>query len=102
MKEVMEIAYAGEMKTPSRCGRMDQCVAMGSGSIALMTFDADHCDLRILRCPQTLYFVVADLNASKDTILILKSLNDCFPEPKDSLQVQSMQSYGPTILLFRI
>jgi galactokinase len=25
----MEIAYAGEVMTPSKCGRMDQCVAFG-------------------------------------------------------------------------
>ena len=25
----MDIAYRGEIQTPSRCGRMDQCVAFG-------------------------------------------------------------------------
>ena len=25
----MDIAYRGEIRTPSRCGRMDQCVAFG-------------------------------------------------------------------------
>ena len=87
MKEIMETAYKGEMKTPSHCGRMDQCVAMGSGSIALMMFDGEECNLRVLRCPDTLYFVVADLKAGKDTVKILKSLNDCFPIATSSVQV---------------
>jgi galactokinase len=26
LEQLMEIAYRGEMYTPSRCGRMDQCV----------------------------------------------------------------------------
>jgi len=33
MSAIMEMAYLGEMCTPSRCGRMDQCVAMGPGAI---------------------------------------------------------------------
>ncbi len=28
LQDRMEIAYRGEIRTPSRCGRMDQCVAM--------------------------------------------------------------------------
>jgi hypothetical protein len=36
----MELAYYGEITTPSRCGRMDQCCAFGSRPV-LMTFDGD-------------------------------------------------------------
>ena len=82
----MEAAYRGEMMTPSRCGRMDQCVAMGSGSIGLMSFDVQGCQLRVLPCREPLHFVVADLKASKDTVVILKALNGCFPFPADSIQ----------------
>ena len=82
----MEAAYRGEMMTPSRCGRMDQCVAMGSGSIGLMSFDVQGCQLRVLPCREPLHFVVADLKASKDTVVILKALNGCFPLPADSVQ----------------
>ena len=60
-KELMEAAYYGEMCTPSQCGRMDQCVAMGSGSVGLMEFDQFSCDLKIVPCKDPLYFVVADL-----------------------------------------
>ena len=86
-EELMELAYIGEMRTPSRCGRMDQCVVMGSHAIALMTFDGAHCSLRRLRCGANLYFVVVDLNASKDTVVILRDLNACFPAPADPTQV---------------
>ncbi len=60
---------------------------MGPGSVGLMEFDRNECHLRILACKSPLYFVVADLNAAKDTICILGSLNDCFPVPSDSNQV---------------
>jgi galactokinase len=64
----------------------DQCVAMGSGSIGLMTFDVQGCQLRVLSNREPLYFVVADLKAAKDTVVILRSLQRCFPFPSDSIQ----------------
>jgi hypothetical protein len=64
-----------------------QCVAMGPGSVGLMEFNVDSCNLRILANKAPLYFVVADLNATKDTVCILRSLNDCFPVPSESNQV---------------
>lgn len=84
--DIMEIAYLGEMSTPSRCGRMDQCVAMGPGRVGFMEFDASHCELSIIHCNRELHFVVADLNSSKDTVRILRDLNDCFPVPVSKLQ----------------
>ncbi len=36
----MEIAYQGEITTPSRCGRMDQGCAFGNRPV-LMTFDGE-------------------------------------------------------------
>mmetsp|Transcript_18531 Transcript_18531/g.39914 ORF Transcript_18531/g.39914 Transcript_18531/m.39914 type:complete len:160 (-) Transcript_18531:243-722(-) len=36
----MDLAYQGEITTPSQCGRMDQCCAFGARPI-LMTFDGD-------------------------------------------------------------
>ena len=89
MSALMEAAYRGEMMTPSRCGRMDQCVVMGAGSIGLMDFDGEDCHLRIIACNQPLHFVVADLKASKDTVKILGSLQECFPFPLDSTQVHT-------------
>lgn len=71
----MELAYLGEMNTPSQCGRMDQCCAMGAGAIGLMTFDGDDVDIRIVHCQKPLFFVVADLNSTKDTIEILRQVD---------------------------
>jgi galactokinase len=81
ISEIMEVAFRGEMRTPSRCGRMDQCVAMGPSRIATMEFDRDDCQLRVLNCEKSLHFVVADLNRGKNTVDILRSLSSCFPFP---------------------
>ena len=74
----MEIAYQGEIATPSRCGRMDQGCAFGNRPV-LMTFDGERLDTQELRVGQDLYFVVVDLQANKDTMEILARLNRSFP-----------------------
>lgn len=84
--DVMELAYQGEMLTPSRCGRMDQCVVMGAGAIGLMEFTDSGCSLEKIKCFNNLHFVVADLNAKKETIVILRELDSCFPHPQDETQ----------------
>ena len=66
---------------------MDQCVSMGPNSVGLMEFNGQHCILHRLHCAAPLYFVVADLRAGKNTIDILRSLNDCFPMPSSEAQV---------------
>ena len=102
------------MSTPSQCGRMDQCVVMGPGAVGLMKFDSDHCSLRRLSLPTSsqtsssthpeastnsvdctgcdqktgLFFVVVDLKASKNTVVILHELNECFPHPRNHTQVR--------------
>ncbi len=43
--------------------------------------------LKLLTVLRPLYFVFADLNASKNTVKILSDLNDCFPIPKSESQV---------------
>ena len=85
--DLMEIAYRGEMFTPSQCGRMDQCVAMGKDTIGLMTFTSGITKLIPLSVKQDLHFVVADLKSRKDTVMILKCLNQCYPHPKDATEV---------------
>lgn len=82
LDQVMDIAYRGELRTHSKCGRMDQCVAMGKGKIALMSFDQDECHLQVLHNHSPLYFCVADLNAGKNTIKILEDLHKAFPYTK--------------------
>jgi UTP-glucose-1-phosphate uridylyltransferase/mevalonate kinase len=74
----MELAYMGEITTPSRCGRMDQGCAFGSRPV-LMTFDGDRLDTREIQVKNDFYLVVVDLQSHKDTMEILNRLNRCFP-----------------------
>ena len=81
----MELAYQGEITTPSRCGRMDQGCAFGNRAV-LMTFDCDRLDTTELQVKETLYFVVVDLQAQKNTVEILNRLNRCFPFAENELE----------------
>jgi UTP-glucose-1-phosphate uridylyltransferase len=90
----MELAYQGEITTPSRCGRMDQGCAFGNRPI-LMTYDADHLDVEELHVPKDMYFVIVDLHAQKDTMEILSRLNRCFPYAEGELERGVQQLLGP-------
>jgi UTP-glucose-1-phosphate uridylyltransferase/mevalonate kinase len=90
----MELAYQGEITTPSRCGRMDQGCAYGNRPI-LMTFDGDHLDVAELQIPVDMYFVIVDLNAQKDTMEILSRLNRCFPYAEGETERGVQQLLGP-------
>eukprot|EP01033_Poteriospumella_lacustris_P016091 gene16091-11514_t len=87
-RDTMALAYAGESLTPSGCGRMDQCVAIGRGAVALMTFAARGDDpqrdvqLHPLRCGAPLHFVVCDVAGGKDTVTILRDLRGGLREPR--------------------
>ena len=74
----MNIAYVGELRTSSRCGRLDQACAFGVKP-NLMSFDGDEIEVRALNVKKTLRWVFADLCASKDTIKILADLNKAYP-----------------------
>ncbi len=76
----MNIAYVGELRTSSRCGRLDQACAFGVKP-NLMTFDGDEIEVRSLNVKTHLYWVFADLCAEKDTIKILSDLNKAYPFP---------------------
>jgi UTP-glucose-1-phosphate uridylyltransferase/mevalonate kinase len=91
----MEMAYQGEIVTPSRCGRMDQGCAYGSRPI-LMTFDGDRIDTDELRVRQDLHFVIVDLHAKKDTMEILARLNKCYPFAENEVESGVQELLGPT------
>ena len=74
----MNIAYVGELRTASRCGRLDQACAFGVKP-NLMTFDGDEIEVKSLNVKKTLYWVFADLCADKNTIKILSDLNKAYP-----------------------
>jgi galactokinase len=75
----MELAYRGERRTPSRCGRMDQICAYGPVPCAL-TFDGDSLRVEPVRAGADLHLLIADLGAAKDTVRILRELDAHFPD----------------------
>ena len=74
----MNIAYVGELRTSSRCGRLDQACAFGVKP-SLMTFDGDEIEVKTLNVKKPLHWVFADLGGEKDTIRILSDLNKAYP-----------------------
>jgi galactokinase len=63
-KRIMELAYLGEISTPSRCGKMDQACAFDQP--VLMTFDGDKMNVDKLEVGKELYFLIVDLKKGKD------------------------------------
>jgi UTP-glucose-1-phosphate uridylyltransferase/mevalonate kinase len=90
----MELAYQGEITTPSRCGRMDQGCAFGNRPV-LMTFDGDRLDTQELQVKDELYYVVVDLQAQKDTLEILNRLNRCYPIAENEIERGVQELLGP-------
>ena len=90
----MELAYHGEITTPSRCGRMDQGCAFGSRPV-LMTFDGDMLDTTELNVQKEMYFVIVDLNSKKDTLEILNRLNRCYPMAENEIERNVQDLLGP-------
>ncbi len=90
----MELAYAGEITTPSRCGRMDQGCAFGDRAV-LMEFDGERLSTEEVRPAKELHFVIVNLNASKDTMEILKRLNRSYPFAEGEVERGVQQLLGP-------
>ena len=77
----MNLAYLGEITTPSRCGKLDQACAFGRVPV-LMTFDGDKMNVKNIKVQKPLHLVFADLCSKKDTIRILGDLNRSYPFPQ--------------------
>ncbi len=90
----MELAYQGEITTPSRCGRMDQGCAFGNRPV-LMTYDADRLETQELQVHEPMYFVIVDLQAKKDTMEILNRLNRCYPFAENEVERGVQELLGP-------
>jgi len=90
----MDYAYRGEITTPSRCGRMDQGCAYGSHPV-MMEFDGDSLEVSEIACGADFHFIVADLNATKDTVRILADLNKAFPFAENELEKGVQECLGP-------
>ena len=92
-KGEMNIAYWGELRTASRCGRLDQACAFGTKPV-LMTFDGDEVEVKTLNVKEHLHWVFADLCASKNTIKILRDLNKGFPFASSEKEEREQKALG--------
>jgi len=90
----MELAYQGEITTPSRCGRMDQGCAFGNRPV-LMTFDGERLGVNELSVPMDMYFVIVDLQGHKDTMEILARLNRSYPFAENEVERGVQELLGP-------
>ena len=89
----MNIAYLGELRTSSRCGRLDQACAFGVKP-NVMTFDGDEVEVKTLNVKKHLYWVFADLCAEKNTIKILRDLNKGFPFASNEMEEREQKALG--------
>ncbi|MBP1634502.1 MAG: putative UTP--glucose-1-phosphate uridylyltransferase [Acidobacteria bacterium] len=90
----MELAYQGEITTPSRCGRMDQGCAYGDRAV-LMEFDGERLGTEEVRPARELHFVIVDLRAGKNTLEILKRLNRSYPFADGPAERAVQELFGP-------
>lgn len=90
---IMNIAYWGEQRTPSRCGRLDQACAFGINPVA-MTFDGNELDVDRITVKKPLHYVFADLMAGKDTVKILADLNSAYPFARNDMEKRLHEALG--------
>jgi UTP-glucose-1-phosphate uridylyltransferase/mevalonate kinase len=90
----MELAYQGEITTPSRCGRMDQGCAFGDRAV-VMEFDGERLATTEVRPARELHFVLVDLRAKKNTMAILQHLNRSYPFAEHPLERGVQELLGP-------
>ncbi len=90
----MDLAYAGERRAGSACGRMDQVCAYGQRTLFL-TFDGPRLDVEALVAGGALHFLVVDLRRAKDTRRILADLAACFPDTAGRRAAAVREALGP-------
>lgn len=90
---IMNIAYWGEQRTPSRCGRLDQACAFGVRPVS-MKFDGNEIRVERITVKNPLYYVFADLMAYKDTVKILADLNSAYPFARNEKEKALHEALG--------
>jgi len=93
-REEMELAYAGERRTGSACGRMDQICAFGQRPM-FVRFDGPTFELEPVDPCRSLFLLIADLCQTKDTRRILKDLNACYPGTPGPKAAAVREALGP-------
>jgi len=94
LADEMRLAYAGERRTGSQCGLMDQVCAYGR-RVTFLTFDGPDFDVEPLAVGGPLHLLVVDLRRGKDTRRILADLNACFPDAPGALAAGVREALGP-------
>ncbi len=94
LEQEMDIAYRGEILTPSQCGRMDQVCAFGR-TVCFLTFDGGKISIEPIGLGGAFHLLIVDLNGSKDTVKILKDLNSHFPDTPGPLSERVREALGP-------
>lgn len=90
---IMNIAYWGELRTPSRCGRLDQACAFGVNPVS-MIFDGNEIDVDRIKIKKPLHYVFANLMAGKNTVKILADLNRAYPFPENDMHIALHEALG--------
>ena len=90
----MDLAYRGEITTPSRCGRMDQGCAYGARPL-LMRFDQDDVRVEELAVGGEFHLLIVDLKGRKDTVRILADLNQSYPFTRTERDREVQEYLGP-------
>jgi galactokinase len=93
-RDEMELAYAGERRTGSQCGLMDQVCALGRATTAL-AFDGARFDVARIPVGAPIHVLIVDLRRAKDTKRILADLNACFPDAPGTLAAGVREALGP-------
>ncbi|MEM7247772.1 MAG: GHMP kinase [Acidobacteriota bacterium] len=94
VEDEMDLAYRGERRAGSECGRMDQACALGRRA-SVLTFDGEDMSIEPLHVGAPIPLLVVDLQAAKDTRRILSDLQACFPDRTDSIAGRVREALGP-------
>lgn len=89
----MNIAYWGELRTDSRCGRLDQACAFGVHPVH-MIFDAEEVEVENFNIKSPLYWVFSEVGGQKDTIRILADLNRAYPFASNDSELKLQEQLG--------
>jgi galactokinase len=92
-RDEMALAYAGERRTGSQCGLMDQVCAYGRVTTSL-TFDGHRFEVEPLAVGAPMHLLVVDLRGAKDTRRILADLNACFPDAEGPVAAGVREALG--------
>ncbi len=93
LRAQMDLAYRGERRTGSECGRMDQICAYGR-RVTRLDFAGQALSVEQVNPGGTFHFLIADLRRGKDTRRILADLNACYPDREGAVAERVRAALG--------